>query len=92
MSDDGILRLQFPALHLAQQQVMDDPHRFKVVACGRRFGKTTLGISAAARTALLGGPVAWCGPTYRMVLGGSSFATSSTQPQPGGMRPNIGCT
>jgi hypothetical protein len=27
-----------------------------------------LGISAAARTALLGKPVAWCGPTYRMVL------------------------
>ena len=68
MSDDGILRLQFPALHLAQQQVMDDPHRFKVVACGRRFGKTTLGISAASRTALVGGSVAWCGPTYRMVV------------------------
>lgn len=28
--------------HAAQREVMDDPHRFRVVAAGRRFGKTQL--------------------------------------------------
>jgi len=34
----GILRLRLPALHPAQQQVMDDPHRFKVVGLAPQDG------------------------------------------------------
>ena len=29
-------------LHPAQSQIVKDRHRFRVVDCGRRFGKTTL--------------------------------------------------
>jgi tRNA(Met) C34 N-acetyltransferase TmcA len=29
-------------LHEKQMEIYNDPHRFKVVACGRRFGKTRL--------------------------------------------------
>lgn len=27
-------------LHKRQREIFDDPHRFKIVSCGRRFGKT----------------------------------------------------
>ena len=34
-------------LHPNQQIIYDDPHRFKVVAAGRQFGKTRLVTRAA---------------------------------------------
>ena len=39
-----------------------------MVVCGRRFGKTTLGIDRLIPPALDGKPVAWCAPTYRMMV------------------------
>ncbi len=39
-------------LHPGQARVMDDLARFKVVACGRRWGKTELGKTALLRLAL----------------------------------------
>ena len=38
-------------LHLGQAQVLDHPARFKVVACGRRWGKTELGKTTLLRAA-----------------------------------------
>lgn len=29
-------------LHPAQKQIVSDPHRFRILVCGRKFGKTTL--------------------------------------------------
>ncbi|MBW4437657.1 MAG: terminase family protein [Pleurocapsa minor GSE-CHR-MK-17-07R] len=40
--------------------------RFRVVACGRRFGKTELGKWTSLEAALRGGAVWWVSPTYRM--------------------------
>lgn len=37
------MKLKF-ALHSAQQQIYNDPARFKVCACGRQFGKTYLAV------------------------------------------------
>lgn len=37
------------APHRAQYDFMMDPHRFRVLACGRRFGKTMVGISELLR-------------------------------------------
>jgi hypothetical protein len=37
------------------------------VACGRRFGKSTLGEDLVIRPALEGYPVAWFSPTYKML-------------------------
>ncbi len=44
MPDPVKLPLLFPKLHEGQQAVHDDPRRFKVLAAGRRWGKTRLGI------------------------------------------------
>jgi hypothetical protein len=38
-----------------------------VVACGRRFGKTKLGLNRLIGPALEGGPVAWFSPTHKML-------------------------
>jgi len=38
-----------------------------VLACGRRFGKTTLGQNLVIYPALEGYPVAWFSPTYKML-------------------------
>ena len=46
-------------LHRGQALVRDDPARFKVVACGRRWGKTELGKMALLETAIKGRKRAW---------------------------------
>lgn len=51
-----------------QQQVIDQARRFNVVDCGRRFGKTTLGIDRAVDPQVLRQPVGWFSPTYKMLL------------------------
>ena len=39
--------------HQSQLQVLKDNHRFKVLSCGRRWGKTTLAINKLLKEALL---------------------------------------
>lgn len=56
-----------PELHEAQQQIVDEARRFNVLQCGRRFGKTTLGVDLAIDTALDGKPVGWFAPTYKIL-------------------------
>lgn len=58
--------LQLCAPHPAQTQILSSAARFKVVACGRRFGKTELGKLALIEHALKGGVCWWLAPTYRM--------------------------
>lgn len=38
-----------------------------MLACGRRFGKTTLGVNLAAQASLDGRPVGWFSPTYKLL-------------------------
>lgn len=53
-------------LHPAQSKVFKDTHRFKVMVCGRRFGKTTLSITALIKEALeKEGKYWYVAPTYR---------------------------
>lgn len=54
--------------HPGQQVIADNPARFKVVMCGRRFGKTAFGVRRACDIALAGHPVGWFAPTYKYVL------------------------
>ncbi len=44
----------------------NDPARFKVLACGRRWGKTRLGVNECLEVAAAGGRAWWVAPTYRM--------------------------
>ena len=57
--------VRMPRLHAAQDRVRRHPARFKVVDCGRRWGKTLLAATLAFSVALAGGAVWWIGPTSR---------------------------
>lgn len=54
--------------HPGQMAIVENGARFKVVMCGRRFGKTALGVREACDVALAGQPVGWFAPTYKYVL------------------------
>ena len=49
------MKINLPPLHPKQAEVADHPARFKVLACGRRWGKTRLGVSMACGCSLEGG-------------------------------------
>lgn len=62
------LKLTLPRPHKAQQQIINESKRFNAVDCGRRFGKTKLGVNRAADPQVLAYPVGWFSPTYKMLL------------------------
>lgn len=62
------LTITLPRPHAAQRRVIQEAARFNVVNCGRRFGKTTLGLDRCATPEVLAHPVAWFSPTYKMML------------------------
>ena len=47
--------------------MLEEKRRFNVLDCGRRWGKTVLGIDLAAEVALSGYPVGWFAPTYKLL-------------------------
>jgi hypothetical protein len=53
-------------LHLSQLKMMNSNARFRVAACGRRFGKTTFGKAAIVAEAMEGHYCWWLSPTYPM--------------------------
>lgn len=59
-----------PPLHPQQQQVRDDPRRFRVLVAGRRWGKTRLGAVLAIAEAVQGKRCWWLAPTYGMAMVG----------------------
>lgn len=52
--------------HPGQAAVHDHPARFKVLAAGRRWGKTRLGVNECLDVAAHGGRAWWIAPTYKM--------------------------
>lgn len=55
-----------PRLHKSQQRVRDCQARYRVLAAGRRWGKTLLGAALCIETALRGGRAWWVAPSYKM--------------------------
>lgn len=53
------------ALHDGQLRVLREAGRFNVLECGRRFGKTHMGIQLAIDRGIDAGEVGWFAPTYR---------------------------
>ena len=51
--------------HRGQKRVHDDPARFKVLACGRRWGKTRLGVHECLDYASQGKRAWWVSPSYK---------------------------
>jgi len=61
------IELHLPKPHRAQELVIQQAKRFNVVCCGRRWGKTVLGMDRLIHPALQGKPVAWFAPNYRLL-------------------------
>ncbi len=53
-----------PPLHWGQAEVLHDGHRFKVLACGRRWGKTRMCAALCVAEAIRGKRVWWVAPSY----------------------------
>jgi hypothetical protein len=62
-----IISLNLPAPHPAQAKLIHEAKRFNVLCCGRRWGKTVLGMDRLIHPALKGEPVAWFSPTYKLI-------------------------
>src|SRR5260221_1679373 len=54
--------------HTGQAEILQSSVRFRVVVCGRRWGKTAVGKIAALEKARHGGRVWWIMPTYGMAV------------------------
>lgn len=52
-------------LHAGQRAIRASRARFRVVACGRQWGKTRLGVPYAFSRALEGARGFWCAPDYK---------------------------
>ncbi len=66
--------IQVQKLHESQRRVVAEAKRFNVLMCGRRFGKTTLGIDRVVETRQV-----WCAPWSRH---GSSSPPGPTRHAP----------
>jgi predicted phage terminase large subunit-like protein len=58
------LDVHIPELHAQQLEVFRSHARFKVVVCGRQFGKTSLGAAMVVSAALKGKNTQWVAPSY----------------------------
>ena len=58
--------IKLPSFHPRQHEVALSPARFRVAACGRRWGKTRLGSAICLKTAADGGRAWWVAPTYKV--------------------------
>jgi hypothetical protein len=60
--------IKIQPMHAGQLSVVKDAARFNVLECGRRFGKSTLGIRLAVKAAINHAlPVGWFAPTYKIL-------------------------
>ena len=62
----GRVRVVLPTPHPGQEEVLESRARFRVLACGRRWGKTFLGTGLAVQSAARGERVWWVAPTYKV--------------------------
>jgi len=58
-----------PELHPNQEKVISEAQRFNVLDCGRRWGKSVLGINLISETAISGQPAGYFTPTYKLLEG-----------------------
>jgi hypothetical protein len=59
--------LKLTAPHPAQWKIIREAKRFNVICCGRRWGKTVLGMDRLIEAALQHKPVAWFSPTNKLM-------------------------
>ena len=77
------MNIELPALHPGQREIVLNDARFKVLACGRRWGKTRLGALLCLSTAMRKGRAWWVAPSYKMAAVGWRLVTQLAQQVPG---------
>ena len=60
------MRIELSEPHINQQRILDSSARFRVVMCGRRFGKSELSQVEIISEALKGNNVGYITPTYKL--------------------------
>lgn len=64
---DAYLRIRLPMPHTGQRLVRAQMRRFNWLCAGRRWRKTTTGLSVAVEHAVHGGSYVWGAPTFKQV-------------------------
>ena len=77
------LTVTLPALHEGQRIVKADGARFRVLNCGRRWGKTALGVLECIEIALRGGRAWWVAPSYKIATPGWRGLSKTARQIPG---------
>lgn len=77
---EALCEVQAPPLHAGQDEVRRNPARHRILACGRRWGKTRLAAVLALERALAGGRAWWIGPTYPVASIGWRLLKALTAP------------
>ena len=67
-SDAKSVEVNLHKRHPGQIAIAQHPARFRVVMCGRRWGKSACGIREACDYAIAGKPVGWFAPSYKLAL------------------------
>jgi hypothetical protein len=60
------IEIKLPKPHQAQRAVLDSPARFRVMMCGRRFGKSLISQNISIENGLANKKVAYITPTYQL--------------------------
>lgn len=63
---EQIVKIQLPRPHFGQQEVLDSNARFKVLMCGRRWGKSLICQIIAIQNMLVAKHVAYITPTHEL--------------------------
>ena len=61
-----IIEIKLPKPHAAQRAVLESPARFRVMMCGRRFGKSLISQNISIENGLNNKKVAYITPTYQL--------------------------
>ena len=69
------VQVYLPTLHPSQHEVATSKARMRVVCCGRRWGKTMLGVVECIRVGSKGGRAWWIAPSYSIALEGWRYLT-----------------
>lgn len=59
------VEIQMPPLHPGQWEIKEHDARFKIVSCGRRWGKTRLAVAETVEEAASRGLAWWIAPSYK---------------------------
>jgi hypothetical protein len=77
------MKVEIPPLHPGQQEIMESEARFKVLACGRRWGKSRLAALMTLVSALDGKIAWWTAPSFPIASIGWRTIKNLARPIPG---------